>query len=194
MPVSELSGGEQARVLIARLMQRPSDVLILDEPTNDLDIPTLDVLETSLETFPGALLLVTHDRYLLDRASTELLSLDGKGGAHAYADLAQWERARVANTRAEAAEKKAANKAASDGSSSSSKKKLSWKDQKELEGMELAIGQAEGRVATLQEQLGNADVIADHVKMHAVCDQLGQAQNEVERLYARWTHLESMAK
>jgi len=192
MPVSELSGGEQARVLIARLMQAPSDVLILDEPTNDLDIPTLDVLESSLETFPGALLLVTHDRYLLDRASTELLSLDGKGGTHAYAELAQWERARVANTRAEAAEKKAAAKASSGGSSSSSKKKLSWKEQKELEGMELAIGQAEGRVATLQEQLGNADVIADHVKMHAVCDQLGQAQNEVERLYARWTQLESL--
>src|SRR5205085_10496582 len=90
LPVRDLSGGEQARVLIARLMLQPADVLILDEPTNDLDIPTLDVLESSLEEFPGALVLVTHDRYLLDRVSTELLALDGKGSASIYAELAQW--------------------------------------------------------------------------------------------------------
>jgi ATP-binding cassette subfamily F protein uup len=93
MYVGEMSGGEQARILIARLMLHPADVLILDEPTNDLDIPTLDVLEESLEDFPGALVLVTHDRYLLDSLSTELLALEGKGGANVYADLAQWERA-----------------------------------------------------------------------------------------------------
>src|SRR5205823_7069391 len=81
LPVSELSGGEQARVLIARLMLRPADVLILDEPTNDLDIATLDVLESSLEEFTGAIVLVTHDRYLLDRLSSEILALDGKGSA-----------------------------------------------------------------------------------------------------------------
>src|SRR5207245_2231480 len=81
LPLAEHSGGEQARVLIARLMLKPADVLILDEPTNDLDIPTLDVLESSLEEFNGALVLVTHDRYLLDRLSTELLALDGRGGA-----------------------------------------------------------------------------------------------------------------
>ena len=74
MPVGSLSGGEQARVLIARLMLRPADLLILDEPTNDLDIPTLEVLEQSLLEFPGALILVTHDRYLLDRISTTLLA------------------------------------------------------------------------------------------------------------------------
>src|SRR4051812_48062817 len=93
LPVRELSGGEQARVLIARLMLQPADVLILDEPTNDLDIATLDVLEMSLEQFPGALVLVTHDRYLLDRVSTEILALDGKGNAKMFAALAQWEAA-----------------------------------------------------------------------------------------------------
>ncbi len=81
MPVSNLSGGEQSRVLIARLVQQPADLLILDEPTNDLDIPSLEVLEESLSDFPGALLLVTHDRFMLDRVSTELLALDGQGGA-----------------------------------------------------------------------------------------------------------------
>ena len=81
LPVGSLSGGEQARVLVAQLMLQPADVLILDEPTNDLDIPSLEVLEESLEDFPGALVLVTHDRFMLERLSTELLALDGEGGA-----------------------------------------------------------------------------------------------------------------
>src|SRR6185295_13812702 len=85
-PVSRLSGGEQARILIARLMLRPADLLILDEPTNDLDIPTLEVLEESLAEFPGALVLVTHDRLLLDSVATVILALDGQGGVVAYAD------------------------------------------------------------------------------------------------------------
>ena len=91
VPLSRLSGGEQARVLIARLMLRPADLLLLDEPTNDLDIGSLEVLETSMMEFSGALVLVTHDRYLLDRVSRQILSLDGKGHAHYFADLAQWE-------------------------------------------------------------------------------------------------------
>jgi ATP-binding cassette subfamily F protein uup len=84
-PIASLSGGEQARVLIARLMLRPADLLLLDEPTNDLDIPTLEVLEESLGEFPGALVLVTHDRFLLDRVSTVVLGLDGQGGAELFA-------------------------------------------------------------------------------------------------------------
>lgn len=93
LPVSRLSGGEQARLLIAQLMLQPADLLILDEPTNDLDIPTLDVLEDSLLEFPGALVLVTHDRWLLDRVSTILLALDGTGRLEWFADYAQWESA-----------------------------------------------------------------------------------------------------
>ena len=91
LPVSRLSGGEQARLFIARLMLQPADLLILDEPTNDLDIPTLDVLEESLLEFTGALVLVTHDRWLLDRVSTRLLALEGEGRAEWFADYAQWE-------------------------------------------------------------------------------------------------------
>src|SRR6202040_4488245 len=85
MPVGDLSGGEQSRVLIANLMLQPADLLILDEPTNDLDIPSLEVLEESLADFPGALVLVTHDRFMLDRVSTAVLGLDGQGGAQLYA-------------------------------------------------------------------------------------------------------------
>ena len=95
-PMASLSGGEQARVLIARLMLQPADVLLLDEPTNDLDIPTLEVLEENLSEFPGALVLVTHDRFLLDRVSNALLGLDGQGGATFYADYWQWEQAQFA--------------------------------------------------------------------------------------------------
>src|SRR5436309_1555019 len=90
-PVGRLSGGEQARVLIARLMLEPADLLLVDEPTNDLDIPTLEILEESLLEFRGALVLVTHDRYMLDRVSTIVLGLDGRGGASQFADYSQWE-------------------------------------------------------------------------------------------------------
>ena len=90
-PVGRLSGGERARVLIANLMLEPADVLLLDEPTNDLDIPTLEILEESLLEFSGALVLVTHDRYLLDRVSTLVLGLDGQGGAERFADYSQWD-------------------------------------------------------------------------------------------------------
>src|SRR5205085_8549616 len=89
--VSRLSGGERARVLIAQLMLQPADVLLLDEPTNDLDIPTLEILEESLLEYSGALILVTHDRYLLDRVSTVVLGLHGQGEAERFADYSQWD-------------------------------------------------------------------------------------------------------
>src|SRR5256886_70198 len=89
-PVERLSGGERARVLIAQLMLQPADVLLLDEPTNDLDIPTLEILEESLLEFRGSLVLVTHDRYMLDRVSNIVLGLDGQGGAESFADYSQW--------------------------------------------------------------------------------------------------------
>src|SRR4029077_1877954 len=90
-PVGKLSGGERARVLIAQLMLQPADVLLLDEPTNDLDIPTLEILEESLLEYGGALVLVTHDRFMLDRVSTVVLGLDGLGGAERFADYSQWD-------------------------------------------------------------------------------------------------------
>src|SRR6202008_5203887 len=88
-PIERLSGGERARVLIAQLMLQPADVLLLAEPTNDLDIPTLEILEESLLEFRGAMVLVTHDRYMLDRVSTTVLGLDGWGCAERFADYAQ---------------------------------------------------------------------------------------------------------
>src|SRR5207302_2926701 len=89
-PVGSLSGGEQARVRIAQLMLQPADLLLLDEPTNDLDIPALEVLEDSLADFPGALVLISHDRDLMDRLCTEVVGLDGRGGAAVYGSVGQW--------------------------------------------------------------------------------------------------------
>jgi ATP-binding cassette subfamily F protein uup len=194
MPVGELSGGEQARVLIARLMVQPADVLILDEPTNDLDIATLDVLEESLEQFPGALLLVTHDRYLLERVSTEILALDGKGGANVYVDLAQWERAREDAEQAEQSARKATQQPkplAEKAKPSSDKRRLSWNEQRELEKMEETILTAESEVSSLQSKVADPKVMADHVQLHEAYEKLAAAQHEVERLYARWADLES---
>jgi ATP-binding cassette subfamily F protein uup len=119
-PVSRLSGGERARVLIAQLMLQPADLLLLDEPTNDLDIPTLEILEESLLEFRGALVLVTHDRYMLDRVSTVVLGLDGYGGAGRFASYSQWDawqsqqqKARNAAAKAEAARGQGSSGAAS---------------------------------------------------------------------------------
>jgi len=192
MPVSELSGGEQARVLIARLMLREADVLILDEPTNDLDILTLDVLESSLEDFAGALVLVTHDRYLLERLSTELLALDGKGSAKIYLTLSQWEQARLDARRGSVANSKSATRQKISPPKSTSGKKLKWNEQRELDGMETAIAEAEAKVAMFEKNVADPQIARDRVKMHDACTQLGEAQKQVERLYARWSELEAI--
>ena len=192
MPVGEMSGGEQARILIARLMLHPADVLILDEPTNDLDIPTLDVLEESLEEFPGALVLVTHDRYLLDTVSTELLALDGGGGANAYADLAQWERAQQEAKERDGSVTPMPKKPAAAAPAPAAKpRRLTWNEQREWEQMEAKIVAAEEEVETLQSRVGDPSVIADHNAMHEACEKLSDAQHRVAALYDRWSELEA---
>ncbi len=192
MPVGEMSGGEQARILIARLMLQPADVLILDEPTNDLDIPTLDVLEESLEEFPGTLVLVTHDRYLLDRLSTELLALDGSGNAQGYAELVQWERARdlgAAETAASSASKKRAS--AKPRRAATPVKGLTGRERVELAEMEERIVAAETEIESRQKLIADPAAMADHVRLKELCDDLHVSQARVEALYARWAELEA---
>ncbi len=198
-PVASLSGGELARVHIARIMLEPADVLVLDEPTNDLDIPTLQVLEEALEDFPGALVLVTHDRAMLGRLATEVLALDGKGGAKMFAHLDQALAAIAAAEKAElaAARKEAAAKANANGtpvSTGSSKKKLSYNEQREFDGIEKKIHAAEALAATAEKQVNNPTVMADHRKMTDACHDLEAAQAEVAKLYARWEELESKTR
>lgn len=195
LPVGLLSGGEQARLLIARLMLRPADVLLLDEPTNDLDIPTLETLEESLLDFPGAVVLITHDRLLLDRVSTVLLGLDGHGGAEVYADYAQWEADYQEREKARKAAEKAAGKAPAKAledqkSKAQPKKKLSYKEQKEWDGMEAAIAEAEERLAGCQKALEDPAVASDAAQLQARLASQEAAQAEVDGLYARWAELE----
>jgi ATP-binding cassette subfamily F protein uup len=192
LPVSRLSGGEQARLLIARLMLQPADLLILDEPTNDLDIPTLDVLEDSLMEFPGALVLVTHDRWLLDRVSTMLLALDGNGRAEWFADYAQWE---AAQTRNERATRRPAHhrSAGTDGETASpapKRKGLTYREQKEWDTIEQKIAKAEAAVAACQAAANDPAIVADAEALRARYAALEAAQTIVEQLYARWAELE----
>jgi ATP-binding cassette subfamily F protein uup len=186
-PVSRLSGGEQARILIARLMLRPADLLILDEPTNDLDIATLEVLEDSLLEFPGALVLVTHDRFLLESVSTLVLALDGQGNAEYFADYAQWESARQAapSSPRSAARPTAAPKALKDA------KRLSYKEKLEWEQMEAKILEAEDRLAAAQAAVEDPAVATDPAALQQRCDLLETARLDVERLYGRWAELEA---
>ncbi|MBY0230780.1 MAG: ATP-binding cassette domain-containing protein, partial [Gemmataceae bacterium] len=182
-PVGKLSGGEQARVRIAQLMLQPADVLFLDEPTNDLDIPALEVLEDSLAEFPGAVVLVSHDRALMDRLCTEVVGLDGRGGAASYASVDQWLAAM--EKLGEPKKKEPARKPAAPPAP---KKKLSWNEQKEYDGLEAAIMAAEEAHAAREAEVGQA---AGHVALAAACAALDAARQEVERLYARWQELEA---
>jgi ATP-binding cassette subfamily F protein uup len=191
-PVGLLSGGEQSRVLIARLMLQPADVLILDEPTNDLDINSLDILEESLEEFPGALLLVTHDRMMLDRLSDELLALDGKGNANFYASLDQWQTAKDAAEQAEAARiRQATAKPVAKAVESDRPKKLTYMEQRELEQIEGKIHSAEEILTAAQAKLNDPVILADRNKLHDACAAVDTAQKQVTQLYERWESLEA---
>jgi len=184
-PVSRLSGGEQARILIARLMLQPADLLILDEPTNDLDIPTLEVLEESLMEFPGALVLVTHDRLLLESVSSMILALDGRGGATFFADYAQWEAARAAGPQdAKPAAPKLPPPKPKDP------KRLTYREKQEWEQIEGKILEAEDRLAAARQAVEDPAVATDPKALQERCTTLEAARQEVERLYARWAELE----
>jgi ATP-binding cassette subfamily F protein uup len=186
VPVGRLSGGEQARILIARLMCEAADVLVLDEPTNDLDIPTLEVLEDSLAEFEGGLVLVTHDRFMLDRVSTTILALDGQGRAEIYADYAQWEATRTART--------PAPRAAADLPPSRERgraKRLGYLEQREWDGMEQAIEEAESAAEVCRLAAEDPGIASDPGELEKRYRALEAARTEVARLYERWAELET---
>jgi ABC transport system ATP-binding/permease protein len=188
LEMSALSGGEQARVRIAQMMLRPADLLLLDEPTNDLDIPALELLEDNLEEFPGALVIVSHDRDLLDRLCTEVVGLDGLGGTGIYGDVQQW---LTAFERSKVILKKEEQKAAKASIAAASKpKKLSYKEQQEFDTIEATVMAAEEDLVKKQAAVESAATEGHAVLMEA-CKAMEQAQAKVEKLYARWQELEA---
>ncbi len=197
-PVGQLSGGEQARAVLAQLILEPADLLLLDEPTNDLDIPTLEVLEEALLEFPGALVLVTHDRYLLDRVSTRILALDGRGGVVPFADYDQWEAGRRAaaevsdseDDRRPSGERKRSGPRSSDRPAAIVRK-LGYLEQREWDEMEGRIVRAEEQLAASEAAVADPAVAANPQELQIRLAALAAAQAEVDRLYARWAELEA---
>jgi ATP-binding cassette subfamily F protein uup len=202
-PVERLSGGERARVLIANLMLQPADLLLLDEPTNDLDIPTLEILEESLLEYTGALVLVTHDRYMLDRISNVVLGLDGMGNAERFADYSQWDqwqtKQKTAATKANGVNGVAARSAAAgqpanaeqDSGNTGGKKKLSYLDARDYATIESRIAAGEELLAEKRAVLELQEVVTDAARLQAALVDVESAQNAVDALYARWAELEA---
>ena len=190
-PVGRLSGGERARVLIAQLMLQPADVLLLDEPTNDLDIPTLEILEESLLEFPGSLVLVTHDRYMLDRVSTIVLGLDGKGAAESFADYLQWEAWQASREPVPEAKTVASVRTPPpDKPPAPVKKKLSYMETREFAGIEQRIAEAEQLLQTRRAELGDPAIATDAQRLLSAQAGLEEAQKSLDALYTRWAELE----
>jgi ATP-binding cassette subfamily F protein uup len=187
--VGRLSGGERARILLARLMLQPADLLILDEPTNDLDIPTLEVLEETLTDFPGALVLVTRDRFLLERVSTLVLALDGTGGATFFADYSQWEAAREeADPEARDTSEPSVRpnpdtppqRAAREGLDL---RRLTYLEKREWEQMEATILDAEEALAACREQAEDPAVASDSAALRERWAALEAVRAEVDSIY-----------
>ena len=192
-PVGRLSGGERARVLIAQLMLQPADVLLLDEPTNDLDIPTLEILEESLLEYRGALVLVTHDRYMLDRVSTVVLGLDGLGEAERFADYSQWEAWQRTQQTKGARDESGTPRSRTTRSGTPAapkKKKLSFAEAREFETIEKRVADAEQELRAHHVALEDPAVMSDSALLQRTCKLVEEAQNVVDGLYARWAELE----
>ena len=189
-PVSRLSGGERARVLIAQLMLQPADLLLLDEPTNDLDIPTMDILEESLIDFFGSLVLVTHDRYMLDRVANIVLGLNGKGGVERFADYAQWEAWQVECSKSDAAAATRSQSAASSRPTSPAKKKLSYLEAREYATIEQRVEEAEELVKARRAELEDPANATDAARLVSTQTELDAAQEALDALYERWAELE----
>ena len=189
LPVSLLSGGEQARAVIAQLMLQPADVLIVDEPTNDLDIPTCEMLEDSLNEFPGALVLVTHDRYMLEAVCTEFIGLDGNGAHGFFAEYEQWETWLRTQHDGTIQESKA-SRSSSRASSRPKPRKLSFREQQEYDTMEERILNAETARDAYRAKTEDPAIATNHLELQEAYDALQAAEAYVEQCYARWTELE----
>ena len=192
-PIGRLSGGERARVLIAQLMLQPADVLLLDEPTNDLDIPTLEILEESLLEYRGALVLVTHDRYMLDRVSTIVLGLDGLGSAESFADYSQWESWQAQRKQPAKSPRSSGNQPRREtivAERVAAKKKLSYLEAREYATIEQHVAEAEQVLQEKRARLEDPAIASDGPRLLRAHAEMDEAQKVADELYARWAELE----
>lgn len=185
LPFGQLSGGEKARVHIARLMLQPADVLLLDEPTNDLDIETLEILEESLQDFPGAVVLISHDRYMLDQIATVILGLGTGSDSQLFADYRQWEQFQAEQQTKEKTPIEA-KQAPEKKEKRDQSKKMNYAEKREWDQMEQKILSLEEEIGHLQQQIQSASA----TQLSTVCQALDGKQQELEKLYQRWAELE----
>jgi ABC transport system ATP-binding/permease protein len=191
--VGRLSGGERARVLVAQLMLQPADVLLLDEPTNDLDIPTLEILEENLLEYRGALVLITHDRYMLDRVSTVVFGLDGLGPSERFADYSQWDSWQIAQSAEFIAKPAAETKRAPKQSEippAPAKTKLTHTESRELASIEKQIAKAEQTLVARRAALEDKEIASDASRLQTAFAEMEAAQKSVDNLYQRWSELD----
>jgi ATP-binding cassette subfamily F protein uup len=190
--INQLSGGERSRVLLAKILKRGGNVLILDEPTNDLDFGTLRLLEEALVAFGGSVIVVSHDRYFLNRVCTAILAFEGDGvlryGVGNYDYYLEKRSAEARAVNVEPAKPGASQRPAA------KPRKLKWKEERELEGMETAILAAENEVARIEALFTQPDFFATHAADYEKFEvELRKARDEVARLYARWADLGELA-
>lgn len=194
LPVGKLSGGEQSRLLLARLMLKEAKVLVLDEPTNDLDIETLDVLETCLTEFEGAVILVTHDRYFLDQVANQIIAFPDvqqpRKTLEKFANLSQWE----AWYSEQLSVLKAPPRKAAPIEAPPKKRKLTYNETRELASMENRIQEVEAHIARLEAELAKPEIQSQPQKLTELYQKLHEAQELHEQLYVRWAELETLAK
>ncbi|HEY6612453.1 MAG TPA: ATP-binding cassette domain-containing protein [Pseudomonas sp.] len=201
-PVKALSGGERARLLLAKLFSKPANLLVLDEPTNDLDVETLELLEEVLLGFPGTVLMVSHDRAFLDNVVTSTLVFEGNGAVREYVGgyqdwLRQGGSPRLLGVGKEPGEKPAQDSkpaaavAAVAAPVAVARKKLSYKEQRELDGLPARMEALESEQAALQEEIANPDFyLQPQEQTHAALARLEFLQQELDRLLERWAELE----
>lgn len=176
--------------MIAQLMLQPADVLLLDEPTNDLDIPTLEILEESLLEFRGSLVLVTHDRYMLDRVSTIVLGLDGQGRAERFADYSQWETWQAEQQQGTQEVRASSRTTLATEFPTPAKKKLSYLEAREYASIEQRVAAAEEVLQAKRAQAEDPAIASDASRLLSAHAELDAAQKVVDELYARWAELE----
>jgi ATP-binding cassette subfamily F protein uup len=193
MPARQLSGGELSRLILAKLMLKKAHVLILDEPTNDLDVETLEALSECLEEFKGAVILVSHDRYFMDQNCDVIWGLNtDTGEILTFADTFQWEEWHKNYKKSAKTQQNKSTSGSSENSvntAKSGKSGLSNKEKIEFEKIESVIASEEAKLAALTSQLNTAEVQTDYTKLSELTQQASETEKNIEHLMNRWEYL-----